>query len=191
MSDERTQMVSPARIAIWALGIGAVVLLILIGNAGSDDLEGKVFAAAILFVLFSLSSLAGFLLIDRQPQLTFFGGMTIGLSVAAYFVTLDAFLSNSGFSSRHTSVGVLMVVVLAASQISMLLSFRREDDSPLVNATVFGSIAVLALLAVLGIVDLSNSGSDIGPKVYSSLAVLYLFGALLPPFLRWEEAEQT
>src|ERR1700729_3054641 len=126
---------SAARIVIWALGIGAVVLLVLIGNAGSDDLEGKVFAAAILFVLFSLSSLAGFLLIDRQPQLAFFGGMTIGLSVAAYFVPLDAFLSGSGFSSSHTSVGVLMVVVLAASQTSMLLSFKREDDSPLVSAT--------------------------------------------------------
>ncbi len=84
-----------------------------------------------------------------------------------------------------------MVVVLAASQISMLLSFKQEDDSPLVNATVLGSIAVLALLAVLGLVDLSNSGSDIGPKVYSSLAVLYLLGALLPPCLRWEEAEQN
>jgi phosphatidylserine synthase len=182
---------SPARIAIWALSIGAVVLLVLIGNASSEDLEGKVFAAAILFVLFSLTSLAGFLLIDRQPQLTSLGGMTIGLSGAAYFVTLDAFLSNSGFSSRHTSVGVLMVVVLVASQISMLLSFRREDDSPLVNATVLGSIAVLVLLAVLGIVDLSNPGSNIGPKAYSSLAVLYLLGALLPPCLRWEEAEQA
>lgn len=180
-----------ARLVIWALGIGALILLLLIGNAGSHDLEAKVFAAALLFVLFSFFSLAGVLLIERQPQLTFLGAMTIGLSVAAFFVILDAVLSNDGFSSRHVSVGVLVVIVLVASQASMLLSFRRDDDSPLVNTTVLGSIAVLTLLAVLGIIDLANPGSDIGPKTYSSLAVLYLLGALLPPCLRWAETEEA
>ncbi len=80
-----------------------------------------------------------------------------------------------------------MIIVFVVGQASMLLAFRRDEDSPLVNAVLAGSLIVLALLVVLSIIAIS--GTDIGPKVYATLAVLYLLGALLPPCLRWEETE--
>lgn len=100
----------PARIAIWALSIGAVVLIFLI-LGGSEDAQAKVGWATVLFVIFSLNSLAGFLLIQRRPEQTPFGAATLALSVAAYFVLLDSFFSHgcsrcttpSGYSSSSPS----------------------------------------------------------------------------------------
>jgi hypothetical protein len=85
----------------------------------------------------------------------------------------------------------LAIVALAAGQASMLLSFRREDDSPVVDAAVLGSIAALALLVILVIVEISSPGTDISRKTFAVVSVLYLLGALLPPCLRWEEAERS
>ncbi len=183
-------MIPFARIAIWALCIGAAVLIVLI-LGGSEDAQAKVGEATLLFVLFSLNSLSGFLLIERRPELTVLGALSIGLSVAAYFVILDSLFAHgllrTGGGSH--SIWLLVVIALIISQASMLLAFRRDEDSPLINAVLAGSLIALALLVVLTIIAISGTG--IGTKVYATLAVLYLLGALLPPFLRWEEAEQT
>ncbi len=186
-------MVPFARIAVWGLSLGAAILIILIlgHSSTNEDVNSKVFAAVILFVLFSLSSLAGLRLIERQPHLTVFGGMTIGLSVAAYLVSLDAFFSDGPFSTGHVSVLALAILALTAGQASMLLSFRRDDDSPVVDAAVLGSIAALALLVILVIVEISSPGTDIGRKTFAVLSVLYLLGVLLPPCLRWAETEEA
>jgi hypothetical protein len=182
-----------ARIAVWGLSLGAAILIVLIlGHSGSnEDVNSKVFAAVILFVLFSLSALAGLRLIERQPHLTAFGGMTIGLSVAAYLVALDTFFSSGPFPVGHVSVLALAIVALTAGQASMLLSFRRDDDSPVVDAVVLGSIVALALLVILVIIEISSPGTDIGRKAFAVVSVLYLLGVLLPPCLRWEQAEQA
>jgi hypothetical protein len=179
-----------ARLAIWALCIGAVVALALI-LGGSEDAQGKVGEATLLFVLFSLNSLPGFLLIERQPELTVFGALSIGLSVAAYFVVLDSLFAHGllGTGGDSYSIYLLVVITLSVSQASMLLAFRRDEDSPLINAVLAGSLVVLTLLVVLSIIAVS--GTAIGSKVYASLAVLYLLTALLPPCLRWEETEAT
>jgi hypothetical protein len=183
--------VSLARLAIWVLSAGATLLVLLIlGHTGSHDFEAKVFAAMLLFVLFSFISLAGFLLIERQPDLAFFGAVAVGLAVTTFVVAFEAILAN-GLSINHVSIGNLLIITLAAGQASMLLAFRRDDDSPLVNATVLGSLLMLALLAVLAVVDISSPGSDVGAKTYTIVAVLYLLGALLPPCLRWAEAEES
>ncbi len=180
-------MVPLARIAIWALSLGAIVLIFLI-LGGSEDLQGKVGEVTLLFVLFSLNSLSGFLLIERQPELTPFGALAIGLSVATYFVVLDDLFSH-GLFSAHNSVWLLVVAAVVVGQASMLLAFRRDEDSPLINAVLGGALIVLALLVVLAIVAIS--GTEIGAKAYVTLAVLYLLGALLQPCLRWEQAERT
>jgi hypothetical protein len=178
---------SLARLAIWALSIGAVVLILLI-LGGSEATQQKVGWVTLLFVIFSINSLPGFLLIQQRPGLTVFGTTALGLSVAAYFVLLDSLFSHSWFE-MHTAVGILLLLAIVAGQASMLLAFGRDEDSPLVNAVLAGSLAVLALVVVLGI--FSITGTHIGDKVYATLAVLYLLGALLPPCLRWEEAEAT
>jgi hypothetical protein len=178
---------NPARIAIWALSIGAVVLILLI-LGGSEGTEAKVGWAALLFVIFSLNSLPGFLLIQRRPELTLFGAAALALSVAAYFVLLVSFFSHDWFDV-HTSVGILLFLAITSGQASMLLAFGRDDDSPLVNAVLAGSLIVLALVAILGIISIT--GTHIGDKVAGVLMVLYLLSALLPPCLRWEETEAT
>ncbi|HEX4464110.1 MAG TPA: hypothetical protein VH042_05655 [Solirubrobacterales bacterium] len=178
---------TPARIAIWTLSIGAVVLILLI-LGGSEGAQQKVGWATLLFLIFSLNSLPGLLLIQRRPRLVHFGATALALSVATYFVLLDSLFAH-GWFEVHTAVGILLLLAVVAGQASMLLAFGRDEDSPLVNATLAGSLVVLALVVVLGIVSIT--GTHIGDRVYGTLAVLYLLGALLPPFLRWEQAEQT
>lgn len=181
---------TPARIAIWALSIGAIVLIFLI-LGGSEDVQAKVGEATLLFVLFSLNSLPGFLLIERRPELTSFGALAIGLSVATYFVLLDSLFSHGLFRTGGSSYSIwlLMTITLTASQASMLLAFRRDEDSPLINTVLGASLVVLTSLVVVTIIAISGTG--IGPKVYASLAVLYLLFALLPPCLRWAETEEV
>jgi len=178
---------TPARIAIWALSIGAVVLILLIVG-GSEGTQEKVGWATLLFVIFSLNSLPGLLLIQRRPELTLFGATALALSVATYFVLLVSLISHGWFGA-HTSVGILLLLAVVTGQASMLLAFGRDYDSPLVNAALAGSLVVLVLVAVLG--TFSITGTHIGDKVFGILAVLYLLSALLPPCLRWEEAEAT
>lgn len=176
-----------ARIVIWALCLGAFVVILLI-LGGSEATQQKVGWATLLFVIFSLNSLPGLLLIQRRPELTPFGATALALSVAAYFVLLGSIFSH-GWFEVHTSVGILLLLAVVAGQASMLLAFGQDEDSPLVNATLVGSLIVLALLVVLGIVSIT--GTKIGDKVYGTLAVLYLLSALLPPCLRWEETEAS
>jgi len=194
MGGQEIRRATLGRIGVAALGLGAAVLIVtILGHSDSnEDVNSKVFPAVILFVLFSLSSLPGFRLIERQPQLTGLGGLTIGLSVAAYIVALEAFLSNGPFVflAGHSAVLTLAIVAVAAGQASLLLSFKRDDDGPLVDAAVLGSMIVLMLLAVLVIVEISEPGTQIGRKTWAVVSVLYLLGALLPPCLRLVEAEE-
>ena len=176
-----------ARIAIWGLSIGALVLVLLI-LGGSEGAQEKVGWATFTFVVFSLNSLPGFLLIQRRPELTLFGATALALSVATYFVLLVNFFAH-GWLDLRTSVGILLLITIITGQASMLLAFGRDYDSPLVKAVLTGSLALLALLAVLGIFSLT--GTEIGNKVSGTLSVLYLLSALLPPCLRWEEAEAS
>jgi hypothetical protein len=186
MSDGDTQAASLARVLATVLGIGAAVLVVLILGSSTDDLSGKAIEAAVLFVLFGLCSMAGFLLIERQPQLILVGLLAIALSVATYFVVLDTLWSHDPFD-RHVSVETLVIITLVVGQVSMLLSFRRDDDGPLINTVLLGSLAMLALLCLLVIVEIASPGTDVGPKTFAILSVLYLLGALLPPLLRRAE----
>jgi hypothetical protein len=186
-------MIPLARIAVWGLSLGAAILIVLI-LGGSDDVQAKVGEASLLFLLFSINSLAGFLLIKRRPELTLLGAATIGLSIATYVVILDSIFSHGLISTGETgssgsAVWLLFVITILTSQASMLLSFRRDEDSPLVNLALSVGLIALALLTALTI--LAAAGTGVGTKVYAILAVLYLLGALLPPCLRWEETERT
>jgi hypothetical protein len=186
-------MIPLARIAVWGLSLGAAILIVLI-LGGSEDIQAKVGEASVLFIFFSINSLAGFLVIERRPELTLLGAAAIGLSVAAYFVILESIFSHGLISTGETgsssgAVWLLFVITLLTSQASMLLAFRRDEDSPLVNLALFVGLIALALLVALTI--LAAAGTNVGTKVYAVLAVLYLLGVLLPPCLRWEEAEAT
>ena len=193
MDGREIRKATLGRIAVAALGLGAAVLVVTILNHSdsNEDVNSKVFAAVILFVFFSLSALPGFRLIERRPELTAFGGLTIGLSVAAFFVGLEAFISNGPFVlAGQSAVWTLAIVAVAAGQASMLLSFRRDDDSQRVDAAVVGSMIALALLAALAIIEISKPGTEIGRRTWAAVAAFYLLGALLPPCLRLAEAEE-
>jgi hypothetical protein len=186
-------MVPLARIAVWGLSLGAVLLIALI-LGGSDDVQAKVGEASLLFVLFSINSLSGFLLIERRPELTLLGAATIGLSISAYFVILDSIFSHGLISTGETgsssdAVWLLLVITLLTSQASMLLAFRRDEDSPLVSLAL--SVGLIALALLIALTILAAAGTNVGSKVSAVLAVLYLLGALLPPCLRWAGVEES
>jgi len=191
MGGREIQKETLARVVVAVLMLGAAILIITIlrHSDSNEDVNSKVFAALILFVFFSLSALPGFFLIKRRPRLTGLGVLTIGLSAAAYFVALDTFISHSVFVGGDAAVWKLAIIAVVASQASMLLSFRDDSDTRRIDAVVLGSMLALALLAVLVIIEISEPGTEIGRKTWAVISVLYLFGALLPPFLRLAEAE--
>lgn len=178
-----------ARMATAVLSIGAIILIISILGVSEDDaLNGKALWAVVSFVPFSLTALAGFRLIERRPELALLGLLTILLAVAAYFVALEVIWSN-GIFERQVSRETLLILVLAVGQASMLLSFGRDDDSPLVRGALLGTLSALGLLSVLAIVEISDPGQDVDSRLLAILSVLYLFGILLQPLLRHAELD--
>jgi len=175
---------------VAVLCLAAAVLIVLILGSSSDDLSGKAVAAVILLAPFSLCALAGFFLVQRQPRLAVLGMATIGLAATTFFVVLDLFWSG-GFSGRNVSAETLAILTVASGQTSLLLSLRRDEDGPMVNGALFGSVVALALLVALAVIEISDSGADIGPKPFGILSVLYLLGILLAPLLRKAETLET
>ena len=75
----------------------------------------------------------------------------------------------------------------------MLLAFRRDEDGSngQPNRALFGSIAALVALIGMAVIDIADSGSDIGPKPFGIVSVLYLLSVLLAPLLRHAEILET
>jgi peptidoglycan/LPS O-acetylase OafA/YrhL len=169
----------------FAIGLlcAAAFVLILIVLSGSqlDDTSGKAIGTAVAVAFLSLTAVAGSQLTLRQPQLSLFGYLTVGVSGLALLVTFVAIWS--GFESDNWRPAIYcLIVAFACGHSSVLLSTAEPDDR--ISLVRAATVAALWLLVVMAIVEISSPGNDVDPQGFGVLAILYALGTVVLPLLR-------
>ncbi len=158
-----------------------VLILIILSGSELDDTSGKAIGTAVAVAFLSLTAVAGSHLTFRQPQLSLFGYLTVGVSGLALLVTVAAIWS--GFESDNWKPAIYcLIVAFACGHTSVLLAGPESDDT--VRLVRIGTLAALWLLVVMAIVEISSPGNDVDPQGFGVLAVLYALGTVVLPLLR-------
>lgn len=171
---------------------GALVALFLV-LGGSDEDSGKAVFVAIGLALFSLTGAAGMKLVRRGPEaITYlFGYVTVLLSAIAFGEFVATLWSPDWiFSGEGKTLAEIALATLAAANASLLLSTERPEDGPEVHGARIGGVISIAVLAILALVEISESGHDVGYKPMALFAILYVLCAVLVPLLRWADFQQ-
>jgi tellurite resistance protein TehA-like permease len=170
-----------------------VLILIVLSGSELDDTSGKAIGTAVAVAFLSLTAVAGSHLNLRQPQLSLFGYLTVGISGLALLITIVAIWS--GFESDNWKPAIYCLIVAFACGHSSVLLSTAETDSR-ISLVRAGTIAALWLLVLMAIVEISSSGSDVDPQGFGVVAILYALGTVVLPLLRRsasgpQEQEQT
>lgn len=190
MSPEDTQGRSTARIGATLLCVAAAVLIVsILSGSDFDGITRKVLSAVAVFPVLILCAVAGLRLMERRPGLSVVGLLTIAIAAVAYLAFLDSYWRD-GLVGRHETVAILVILALASAQVSIVLSFGRDDDGPLASAAVYGSLAGLGLLSVLAMIEVTDPGGDVSSKAMAIAAIVYVLGVILTPLLRRAEFEE-
>ncbi len=169
-------------IAVALLAVGAVVgaVTVLGGGLDGDRTTARLAYTALFLAIGALVFAAGLSLSGRRPPLP-----TVGLLVAALAVLAFAVLAweiwNASVSTDARLAASLQLIAFGGGQVALLLGWReRRGADEVWRRVAEATIAVTALLVVLGVIEIAANGDPIGPKPFGLLALLYLlgFGAL-------------
>jgi hypothetical protein len=168
-----------------AIFCSAALLLIVVILSGSrlDDTSGKAIATAVGFAIFSLTATAGIALSDKQQSAALFGYAVAGISAAAFLSGAFALWLEANGDDWELP-GILFVLALGGSHVSLLLKGSREEDSEGVRWLRAGVLLAIGVLCTMAIVEISSNGSDTDPRAFGVIAILYLLGTALIPLVR-------
>jgi hypothetical protein len=183
--DELTRWFLRAVVAFLVLTALLAIVIFVRGEFG--ETEGRILATTFALAVYSLSALAGAVLVGRGP-LGAFGWATIAVSAVALILALVTIWGDPDAESESLLKTTLVALVLAfaSAWVSLLLARRRADDAGSVTATLAGTVAavsVLGLLVVAAIVR-EEEPSDLYWRLLGVVAVLAVLGTLLLPVLR-------
>ncbi|MDX6633901.1 MAG: hypothetical protein QOF06_104 [Solirubrobacterales bacterium] len=182
MSGDDLQRVIKLSIGVLCGAAFVLILIILSGNE-IDDTSGKAIGTAMALAFLSLTAVAGSHLGLRQPQLSLFGFATVAASALAFLVTTVAIWS--GWESDNWKPAIYsLIVAFACGHTSVLLAGRDEAEEDGLKLARGATIALLWLLVVLTIAEISSPGNDVDPQGLGVVAVLYALGTILLPLLR-------
>lgn len=157
-----------------------VLILIILSGSGLDETSGKAIGTAAALAFLSLTAAAGSQLRLRRPQLAPLGGATVAVSALAFLVTAAAIWSEDNWNAA----GICLILAFACGHTSVLLAAADERDDDAIRLVRGGTVGALWFLALLGIVELAQSGNDVDPQGFGVVAVLYALGNLVLPLLR-------
>jgi hypothetical protein len=80
--------------------------------------------------------------------------------------------------------GILFVLALGGGHASLLLRGANEADADSVRAIRTVVLLAIAALCLMAVSEISSNGSQIDPRAFGVLAVLYLLGTVLLPLVR-------
>jgi hypothetical protein len=182
-----------SRLLVGALLAGAAVATVLL-LSDSDPAEsgGRALYIAIAFGFFSLTGAAGVRLATRRFQYPthLLGHLTVILSAIAFAEVVSFTWDQSWFlGDEWRTAAQLTLTTFAVANASLLLASERPEDDIEVQVARISSLLAVVLLAILTLVEISESGPDVSFKLLGVLAVIYMAGAALIPLLRHAELE--
>lgn len=190
MSGWGDQSESIARgLIVLLVGAALVAMALIVGDhdaSAGNSVGSRVLQTAVCFALFVLPAWAGVNLVQRRPQLLVVGALTVIVAIAAGVAIPVTLWSEDIFGGGDSwqTVGILIVISIAAGQASLLLAYASDADSEAVIGVRWMTLAAIAVLAGLTIDEISSPGSDVGVKPLALAALLYLLGSALVPLLK-------
>jgi hypothetical protein len=173
------------RLLIAVLCGGALLLILLITSSTRlDETSGKAIGTAVAVAFFSLTAVAGTLLVDRRSQLSAFGYLTVTLSAVAFLVMAVSIWGGDLSGDNWQPAIYTLIAAFAAGHVSILLSSVREGEAESLTQVRIGTIAALGVLVTMGYVEISAPGHDVDAQLFGIVAVLYALGAIVFGLLR-------
>jgi hypothetical protein len=176
---------------IAGLCIAALVAIAALLTGDFGDTHARVVLSSLGFSIFTATAAAGDSLRRRAGGAEgAVGGATIAASAVAFGLlvfALWAFDLFEGDDGAWQAFGVAALLTLCGSHASVVLAGRRRDDSGLVTALVFTSIACATfdtLVGNLAILEVFDDVSEGFIRVVAALFVVMLLTTALPPILR-------
>lgn len=170
-----------------ALLCGAAVVLILVILIGdSSNVAAKSLLVAFFFALFTLPAAAGIYLARERPGLLWIGVLTAVAALAAFIAVLVALWPGNIFESGSDNLktaSALTLVSIGSGQASLILGLGQPNDSPLGNGLRWAGLIPIAVLTVLSVSEIFDSGLGASAKVYSVFGILYVLAIVLPPLV--------
>jgi hypothetical protein len=173
------------RALILVLCGGALLLILLIASDSRlDETSGKAIFTAVAVAFFSLTAVAGTLLVDRRSSLSAFGYLTVALSAVA-FLTMTVSIWGGDFGEDRWRPAVYtLIAAFATGHVSVLLSSVREGEGEALKLVRIGTIAALGVLVTMAYAEIANPGRDVDSQLFGIVAVLYGLGAIVFGLLR-------
>lgn len=160
------------------LAIGAIVAAVTVLGGGHDGEEAS---SKLLFSTFLLAGTflvfgAGISLAGRRAPLPLVGAAVAALATIAFALAARNIWDDKLYGDWDLA-GSFLLIALGAGQVALLLRWREREGPEAPWARICdGTIVVIALLVLLGVIEIAGSGDPIGPKPFGLLSILYMLG---------------
>ncbi len=168
-----------------SLSFAAAVAIVAVLSHHFDALDGRLVATSLGFSLFSALGAAGVSARPGRAPVRQLGTATVAGAGASFALCLTALWIDAGEAIQRAGLTVFLVT-LALSHACVVLTARRDADSPLVSRLTLTSVgtgtldAALLVAAVNGVVGVD----DTGVRLLIVLNIVFLLTSVLPPILR-------
>jgi catechol 2,3-dioxygenase-like lactoylglutathione lyase family enzyme len=163
------------------LTIGAVVLVVKVsdetGYGGATT--GRLFYLAVALAIFAPNGFAGLNLIQRRPRLMPLGLLTMAAAAFGFVAVALNILGDAGLGGEWHLQGISLAIALAAGQISIVLSFDRDDDPVPLRLLTAGTAVMILVAGLLFADEAAESGHQVSAATIAIFITLYLLGAAL------------
>jgi catechol 2,3-dioxygenase-like lactoylglutathione lyase family enzyme len=180
-------------VAVALLAVGTIVAAVTVLGGGTDGelTAGKLVYTALLLSIAILVFAAGLSLSGRRPPLPALAVGVAALAVIAFALVVRSIWGEQFSNADWKLARSFVLIALGAGQAAVLLGWRGwRGGNAAWRRIVDATIAALAALVLLWVIEVASSGAPIGPKPFGLLSILYLLGigslAALT-LLRWSE----
>lgn len=182
---ERVNGVVPLLIVCLCAGAAVLGIAVLSGDESGWAVSATLTATGAL-PFFGLTGATGVVLCRRRSALALLGALTMVLSVLGFIAVLALAVDNNLFyGDTWRPTLYLLIACLVAAHCSALLADANEGDTSGLQLARAGMALSLFVVALLVIVEIAETGEDIGVRPVAAVAVLYLLSAAVFGLLRF------
>lgn len=174
--SEATRVLGLVLVALLAIGAVVGLVTVLGGGRDGEEAASKLLLTSVLLGGGALVFGAGLSLAGRRPpQPTV--GIVVMVLAAVGFGLAERNVWGNWLSGDWRLAGAFLVIALGAGQVALLVRWRESGAPEEIWARIVdGTIAVTALLVLLGVIEISNHGRDVSSQLFGLLSLLYLLG---------------
>jgi len=175
-------------IACLCIGAAGLSLVVLSSDDGGTAIAATLTATGAL-AFFGLTGATGIVLCRRDSALSLLGALTMVLSVLGFVAVVAVALDDDLFlGDAWMPAAYLLIACLVAAHCSALLADADEADASGLQLARAGMVLSICVVALLVVIEISESGEDIGIQPVAAIAVLYLLSASVFGLLRFSAA---